>query len=162
MNFPHPFRSVYFCKYKSLTSQFHSYRLEHDYTDLKFWNIDTSTPKNRHSSIASTQKCRRVREILLIQTFLHHLGCPKRWFYSSIKTFWGHPKWGCVHRMFVPKSPEGYFSPCFKWPRVQNLSRTNAGRQRPASPIYELRRPEASGSPKHSLEWGGSDKFDKV
>ena len=23
----------------------------------------------------------------------HHLGCPKCWFYTTIKTFWGHPEW---------------------------------------------------------------------
>ena len=29
--------------------------------------------------------------ILLMEKILHHLGCPKCWFYSSIKTFWCIP-----------------------------------------------------------------------
>ena len=68
-----------FCKYMSLTSQPHTFGLEDDYTDLRFWIIDTSTPKTRHSlkevpskqstqptwqkGKSSTRKCQRVREI---------------------------------------------------------------------------------------------------
>ena len=29
--------------------------------------------------------------ILLMEKILHHLGCPKSWLYTSIKTFWGIP-----------------------------------------------------------------------
>ena len=140
---------VFFCKYMSLTSKPHSYRLEHDYKDLRFWIIDTSTPKDRHSlkevpskqstkptcqkGKSSTQECRRGREILLMEKILHHLGCPKRWFYTSIKTFWG-----------IPSGAGFFLSTLSSFPRVQKGTflqgcKTSIGRRSPTSCQSHLR-----------------------
>jgi len=36
-----------------------------------------------------------------MEKILHHLGCPKCWFYTSLKTFWGIPS---VAGFFFPSN----------------------------------------------------------